>query len=65
MNVIDLILISGAIICFAAAFIIASRPLKQSSSQHDERKTWQTASAEKNAGIKKMGAFSELNDDNQ
>ena len=52
MNLTDIILISGAVICFASAFIIASRPLKKPASKINERKLWDTHLPEENKSLK-------------
>ena len=65
MQLIDIILISGAVICFAGAFFIASSPAKLAASKREEKKIRFSFSAEENNFNRNEGSFSELHDETQ
>ena len=61
MQLIDIILITGAVSCFAAAFFIAAKPVRNAAAKEPQRKSFRTS--EENNVSRNENAFSTLKDE--
>jgi hypothetical protein len=63
MQLTDIILITGAVSCFAAAFFIAAKPVRNAAAKEPLRKSFR--SPEENSITRNENAFSTLQDETQ
>lgn len=66
MYLIDVLLVAGAVVCFATAFLIASRPMRHASSNYNAKvKDWHELVANEKGATKPENALQAFHDETQ
>ncbi|MBS1764121.1 MAG: hypothetical protein JSS90_04030 [Bacteroidetes bacterium] len=65
MHAIDIVLLGGALLCFSIAFLIASRPARQSRAHRKQETIWKKRSQIKNKNINSAELINYLHDETQ